>query len=84
MGKCTIDHSYEDVMTKLENQSAYMPDSLVQEAYGFLHQTITQETLNEIFHLLKKYDLAPEEDRRNRDAELRKLMKELQLEENDG
>ncbi|MFP3441236.1 hypothetical protein R0K18_26240, partial [Pantoea sp. SIMBA_133] len=70
MGKCTIDHSYEDVKTKLDNQSPYMPDSLVQEAYDFLHQTITQETLNELFHLLKKYDLASEPDRRNRDAEL--------------
>lgn len=61
-------------MTKLEDQSPYMPDALVQEAYGFLQQTINQETLNELFHLLKKYDLASEEDRRNRDAELRKLM----------
>ncbi len=61
-------------MTKLENQSPYMPDALVQEACSFLHQTIAQETLNELFHLLKKYDLASEEDRRNRDAELRKLM----------
>ncbi|WP_166001100.1 50S ribosomal protein L7ae [Bacillus sp. Cs-700] len=74
MGKCTIDHSYEDVKTKLDNQSPYMPDALVQEAYDFLHQTIIQETLNELFHLLKKYDLASEQDRRNRDAELRKLM----------
>ncbi|MYL64534.1 50S ribosomal protein L7ae [Bacillus hwajinpoensis] len=74
MGKCTIDHSYEDVKTKLDNQSPYMPDALVQEAYGFLQQTIIQETLNELFHLLKKYDLASEQDRRNRDAELRKLM----------
>lgn len=75
MGKCTIDHSYGDVMTKLENQSPYMPEALVHETYSFLKHTLTQETLNEVFHLLKKYDLASEEDRRDRDAELRKLMR---------
>lgn len=75
MGKCTIDHSYGDVMTKLENQSPYMPDELVQDTYRFLQQTITQETLNELFHLLKKYDLNSEEVRQERNAGLQKLMR---------
>ncbi|MGG1684418.1 hypothetical protein [Pseudalkalibacillus sp. NRS-1564] len=75
MGKCTIDHSYGDVMTKLETQSPYMPDELVQDTYRFLQQTITQETLNELFHLLKKYDLASEEVRQERNAGLQKLMR---------
>lgn len=75
MGKCTIDHSYGDVMTKLECQSPYMPDELVQDTYRFLQQTITQETLNELFHLLKKYDLASEEVRQERNAGLQKLIR---------
>ena len=74
MGKCTIDHSYEDVMTKLENQSPYMPEKVVQEMHRFLQQTIKQETLNELFHLLKKYDLASEEEREKRNADLQNLV----------
>ncbi|MBF0707939.1 group-specific protein [Alkalihalobacillus hwajinpoensis] len=62
-------------MTKLENQSPYMPDELVQDTYRFLQQTITQETLNELFHLLKKYDLASEEVRQERNAGLQKLIR---------
>ncbi|WP_420541645.1 hypothetical protein [Guptibacillus spartinae] len=72
MGKCTIDHSQNDVMTKLEEQSPYMPDHLVQETRKFLKQRLNQETLNEVFHLLKKYDLASEEEREKRNAELQK------------
>ncbi|WP_226658783.1 group-specific protein [Pseudalkalibacillus hwajinpoensis] len=74
MGKCTIDHSYGDVMTKLENQSPYMPEKVVQEMHRFLQQTIKQETLNELFHLLKKYDLASEEEREKRNADLQNLV----------
>lgn len=73
MGKCTIDHSQNDVMTKLEEQSPYMPDHLVQETRKFLKQRLKQETLNEVFHLLKKYDLSSEEEREKRNAELQKL-----------
>ncbi|MCA0172553.1 group-specific protein [Bacillus sp. RAR_GA_16] len=74
MGKCTIDHSYGDVVTKLENQSSYMPENVVQETYRFLQQTVSQETLNELFHLLKKYDLASEEEREKRNNELQKIV----------
>nr|WP_273850603.1 hypothetical protein [Pseudalkalibacillus spartinae] len=59
-------------MTKLEEQSPYMPDHLVQETRKFLKQRLNQETLNEVFHLLKKYDLASEEEREKRNAELQK------------
>ncbi|MBN8210579.1 group-specific protein [Bacillus sp. NTK071] len=71
MGKCTIDYSYGDVLAKLEDQSDFMPDALVQKIYKFLHQTLSQETLNELFHLLKKYDLAskPEKEKRNHEIE---------------
>lgn len=70
MGKCTIDHSYGDVLAKLEDQSDFMPDALVQKTYNFLQQTISQEALNELFHHLKKYDLATDSEREKRNQEI--------------
>ncbi|WP_347551138.1 hypothetical protein ABFG93_04925 [Pseudalkalibacillus hwajinpoensis] len=74
MGKCTIDHSYSDVLTKLKGQADYMPDSLVQGINRFLEKTLSQEALNELFHLLKKYDLASQEEREKRNEEIDELI----------
>ncbi|MGB7999771.1 MAG: hypothetical protein WCF60_06700 [Anaerobacillus sp.] len=74
MGKCSIDHSYGDVLNKLENQAEYLPDSLVQDIYKYLQRNLSQETLNELFHLLKKYDLASDEEKVERKAGLEHLM----------
>ncbi len=73
VGKCTIDHSYGDVLAKLEDQSDFMPDALVQRTYKFLQQTISQEALNELFHLLKKYDLATDSEREKRNQEIENM-----------
>ncbi|WP_394173007.1 hypothetical protein [Guptibacillus hwajinpoensis] len=73
MGKCTIDHSYGDVLAKLEDQSDFMPDALVQKTYKFLQQTISQEAVNELFHLLKKYDLATDSEREKRNQEIENM-----------
>ncbi len=74
MGKCSIDHSYGDVFNKLENQGDYLPDSLEQDIYKFLQRNLSQETLNELFHLLKKYDLASAEERNQRNEGLQHLI----------
>lgn len=74
MGKCTIDHSYGDVLAKLEDQSDFMPDGLVQKIYKFLQHTLSQETLNELFHLLKKYDLASDSEREKRNYKIENLI----------
>ena len=74
MGKCTIDHSYGDVLAKLEDQTDFLPDPLVQEIYQFLQHTRFQETLNELFHLLKKYDLASKSDREKRNHEIEMMI----------
>ncbi|MGA9288215.1 MAG: hypothetical protein WBV93_07645 [Anaerobacillus sp.] len=74
MGKCSIDHSYGDVVNKLENQAEYLPDSLVQDIYKYLQRNLAQETLNELFHLLKKYDLASDEEKVERKAGLEHLI----------
>ncbi|MDM5315019.1 hypothetical protein QUF49_03370 [Fictibacillus sp. b24] len=75
MGKCTIDHTLEDVKQKLAEQSAFMPRELVIEVGDSLSADADQDYLNEVFHLLKKYDLADEKERQERDAKLIKLVK---------
>lgn len=70
MGKCNIDHSRESVVAKLESQAEFLPRRLAEELEQFLKSEQPQETLNEVFHLLKKYDLASEEERKERDSKL--------------
>ncbi|PIC74559.1 group-specific protein [Sporosarcina sp. P17b] len=63
MSKCTIDHTQQDVVQKLSEQQTFMPQELVESGKEFLNRQLSQETLNEVFHLLKKYDLATEVER---------------------
>lgn len=67
---CNIDHSIEDVMNKLESQKGFLPETLFKDLNGFLQSKHSQEILNDIFHLLKKYDLVSEEERETRNAQL--------------
>ncbi|ARF17445.1 group-specific protein [Sporosarcina ureae] len=73
MSKCTIDHTQRDVLEKLEEQQQYMPKELVGNCELFLSKPLNQETLNEVFHLLKKYDLATGEERAERNNKLQQL-----------
>lgn len=66
MGVCNIDHSHDSVVKKLNSQEAFLPVVLYEKIHRFLEKDLSQETLNELFHLLKKYDLAAEEERENR------------------
>ena len=75
MGRCTIDHTLEDVQQKLSEQSALMPRELVIEVGDSLVEGADQEFLNEVFHLLKKYDLADDKERKERDQKLKELIK---------
>jgi hypothetical protein len=75
MGKCTIDHTLEDVKQKLVDQATFMPENLVCEVEGSLTEEADQEFLNEVFHLLKKYDLADENEREVRNEKLNRLVK---------
>ncbi|MCF6410302.1 group-specific protein [Pseudalkalibacillus salsuginis] len=70
---CSIDHSMDDVEKKLESQSAFLPEGLYKSSDNFLKGNPTQEELNELFHLLKKYDLAPEEERAERNRKITAL-----------
>ncbi|MFD2991311.1 hypothetical protein ACFS5O_06695 [Fictibacillus nanhaiensis] len=75
MGKCTIDHTLEDVKQKLAEQSAFMPRELVIEVGDSLSDDSDQTYLNEVFHLLKKYDLVDESERETRNEKLSNLVK---------
>ncbi|GAB6425014.1 hypothetical protein bcgnr5390_47990 [Bacillus luti] len=67
---CNIDHSIEDVMNKLESQKSFLSEEIFIGLKGFLQGNHSQEILNDIFHLLKKYDLVSEEERETRKAQL--------------
>lgn len=75
MGRCTIDHSVEDVVRKLNEQQAFIPKEIYEDGMHFLDGTVEQDTLNEVFHLLKKYDLAEADERERRNEELRKIVR---------
>jgi hypothetical protein len=74
VGRCTIDHTLEDVKQKLAEQSSFMPEDLVIRVSDSLDAP-DQEYLNEVFHLLKKYDLADENEREERNEKLNSLVK---------
>ncbi|PFP70664.1 group-specific protein [Bacillus thuringiensis] len=67
---CNIDHSIEDVMNKLESQKNSLPEGIFKELKSFLQGNHSKKLLNDIFHLLKKYDLVSEEERETRNAQL--------------
>ena len=70
MSSCPIDHSLEDVRKKLNEQKLFLPEAIAEGVKSYLTEAIPQEALNDIFHLLKKYDLANAEERRERDTQL--------------
>ncbi|CAM5789731.1 MULTISPECIES: hypothetical protein [Brevibacillus] len=76
MGECRLDHSTEDVRNKLAEQTPFLPPALAAQLNGLLTETLSQETLNELFHLLKKYDLATPEERIQREEKMAKLVRE--------
>ncbi|MDR4886706.1 hypothetical protein RGU12_03960 [Fredinandcohnia sp. QZ13] len=73
MSTCNIDHTLEDVVKKLQSQETFLPKELYRNAVQFLEAERTQPTLNEFFHLLKKYDLASEEEQQKRNLAMEEL-----------
>jgi hypothetical protein len=70
MGRCNIDHTHADIVKKFKEQAAFLPNELAGKLEGFLNKDHDQHTLNEVFHLLKKYDLASEDEREARNKGL--------------
>lgn len=74
MGTCNIDHSHRDVWKKFESQREFLPGDLGKKIQQFLENDHPQNTLNDLFHLLKKYDLASGDERKDRNAKLSDLV----------
>jgi hypothetical protein len=74
MSTCTLDHSLEDVRSKLESQKTFLPSDLYSKCRDFLGTKPDQLTLNELFHLLKKYDLSSREEKEIRNSEIIKMV----------
>ncbi|MCP3763046.1 group-specific protein [Domibacillus sp. A3M-37] len=70
MRECKLDHSYADVVNKLESQKSFLPEDLYGWVQHYLKEERTQDLLNELFHLLKKYDLVSEEEQEVRNNRL--------------
>lgn len=74
MSSCKLDHSNEDVQKKLTEQKPYLPEEMYSKCLSFLTESPTQLQLNELFHLLKKYDLASDNEKTERNQKLNKLL----------
>lgn len=74
MSECKIDHSQDDVISKLKSQQSFLPDGIARTIELFLTEERPQQTLNELFHLLKKYDLASREEQERRNDSLMRLL----------
>lgn len=77
MSECKLNHSHEDVKSKYESQVAFLPEEMKPLFEQFLAKEHTQEILNEVFHLLKKYDLATEEEKSERTNRLNMVLNNL-------
>lgn len=74
---CNINHSLEDVRSKYESQKDYLPADMNSSFEAFLNHEHSQEILNDVFHLLKKYDLSTEEEREHRNKRLYMVLHNL-------
>ncbi|WP_071459610.1 group-specific protein [Bacillus massilinigeriensis] len=77
MSECKMDHSVDDVKKKFAEQKDNLPLDLHPLFQQFLMEEHTQDILNEVFHLLKKYDLASEVERSERNKRLYMVVKNV-------
>lgn len=77
MSECKLNHSIEDVKNKFESQVSFLPAEVKPLFEHFITKEHTQDLLNEVFHLLKKYDLASKEERNARNNRLLLVLKNV-------
>lgn len=77
MGECNIDHSKADVKEKYQSQKEFLPQDIQPLFNQFFEEEHSQDILNDVFHLLKKYDLATEEERNARNNRLELVLKNV-------
>jgi citrate synthase len=77
MSECKLNHSQSDVQSKYESQAAFLPEEMKPLFERFFKKEHSQELLNEVFHLLKKYDLASEDEKSERTNRLNLILKNI-------
>ena len=77
MSECKLDHTHEDVKSKYVSLAAFLPEDMKPLFNQFFEKEHTQDLLNEVFHLLKKYDLATEDEQANRNNRLYLVLKNV-------
>ncbi|WP_026567820.1 hypothetical protein [Bacillus sp. UNC41MFS5] len=77
MSECKLNHSHEDVKSKYESQASFLPEEMKPLFNQFFEKEHSQDLLNEVFHLLKKYDLVTKEEQENRNNRLFLVLKNL-------
>ncbi|WP_338469337.1 hypothetical protein R4Z10_10905 [Niallia sp. XMNu-256] len=74
MSNCQLDHSHEDVHKKYQSQKEFLPNEMNPLFEQFFSKEHSQTILNEMFHLLKKYDLSSDEEKEHRNNQMRLLL----------
>ncbi|MBS4189369.1 group-specific protein [Bacillus sp. FJAT-49705] len=77
MSECKLDHTHDDVIRKFEQQQEYLPEDLKPLLAVFFEKEHTQVLLNEVFHLLKKFDLSSDEEKLERINRLSFILKNV-------
>ncbi len=76
MDPSTVDHSIEDVSRRLERQSQCMPAHLYFQLEELLNWSLEQEVVNQLYALLKKYDVLTDIEREVRNISIQMLIDE--------
>ncbi|MBP0725762.1 group-specific protein [Bacillus sp. RG28] len=74
MSTCKLNHSTQDVIDKVELQKSHLPEILAEGLFKILQTKPSQVLLNELFHLLKKYDLSSPNEQEIRNNRLSQLI----------
>lgn len=74
MSECKLNHSKDDVQNKFKQQEEYLPEEISGLLQEFFNKEHPQSTLNTIFHLLKKYDLAESSEQKRRNEQLKEIL----------
>lgn len=77
MSECKLDHTITDVENKYLTQKPYLPEELHAKFTLFFQEEHSQDILNDVFHLLKKYDLADKEEQETRCNRLNLILKNV-------
>ena len=74
MSECKLDHTQEDVQNKYQSQLEFLPKEMLPLFESFFAAEHVQQELNELFHLLKIYDLISDDEKAERNKQMMLLL----------